>query len=432
MRTSLAALVAAACLAVAPARLPAQANPFRDVPDDHWSLAAIRELAREGLIEGFPDGTFKGKKVVTRYDMAIHLAKLLARVDAIRAAGRAGLTPEDAVTVTRLTTEYKQELDLLGVKVDALEGRLGAVERTTARLEKDLSNVRVEGLYRVTTHFVDEPFDFTDYPFDPFRNPYLRFRRAGTFPPQFGESTSGGRSGEASGDTLETRSGLQPVEHEVFLRFLGNPFALDGLNKDIETFVELKGVLNGPAENRLQYRFSDPPIAGDATDDFATSVRDDKRVSVNRAHMIVNSKRLRLRAFAEESITDFDGPAALLTSEGLAAVLLDDFSPEQGIELSGDYKKLAYRGSVLKDFTVSPFSSAARKRRPSSARSSSEAADLRRASISAACLKWTTAAEGFCCASNALPIHSRSLEELGDAPSPLRAAAMSLSIAPVS
>jgi hypothetical protein len=327
-----------------PTSLRAQANPFRDVPEDHWSLAAVRRLASEGLVEGFPDGTFKGKKVVTRYDMAIHLAKLLAKVDTIRAQGRAGISPEDAVTVTRLTNEYKQELDLLGVKVDALEQRIGVVERSTQKLEKDLSNVRIEGIYKINTYFVDEPFDFTNYPFSAGRNPYNRFGRSGPFPGQF--NSSGG--GEQSGDTDTNRTGLQPIEHEVFLRFLGNPFALDGLNKDIETFLEIKGVLNGPAENRLAYRFSDPPQAGDNLDDFATSVIDDKRVSVNRAHMIVNSKRLRLRVFSEEAITSFDGPMALLTTEGV-----EKFSPEQGVEANGDYKKLSYRAAILKDFKVS-------------------------------------------------------------------------------
>lgn len=302
----------------------AQANPFRDVPSDHWSVKAVAELAREQLVEGFPDGEFKGKKVVTRYDMAIHLAKLLARIDRIRAEGRSGLGPEEAVTITRLTNEYKQELDLLGVKVDALEARLGTLERTTAKLDKDLSNVRVEGFYRIESTFVDEPFDFTDYPFDKDVNPYRDF----------------------------TENGLRPLRQEVFLRFLGNPYGLDGLNKNVETFVELKGVLSGVSENRLEYRFSDPPIPGDDLDDFATGVVDDKRVSVSRAHMIVNSKRLRLRIFGEEAITNFTGPLSLLTEESLAALVLDDFSPEQGVEASGRYKKLTYDASILKDLKL--------------------------------------------------------------------------------
>lgn len=322
---SLARLALALALAlVGGAPLRAQANPFRDVPGDHWSVGAVRDLAQEGLIEGFPDGTFKGKKVVTRYDMAIHLAKMLARVDRLRAAGRPGLTPEDAVTVTRLTNEYKQELDLLGVRVDALEDRVGVVERATQKLEKDLSNVRVEGFYRVEATFVDEPYDFTNYPFQLSRNPYSDF----------------------------TRNGLLPVRQEVFLRFLGNPYGLDGLDKSVETFVELKGILTGVRESRLEYRFSDPPIAGDNLDDFATGVVDERRVSVNRAHMELTSKRLKLRLFSEEAITNFTGPAALLTEESLSALVFGDFSPEQGVEASGRYKKLTYDASVLKDFDV--------------------------------------------------------------------------------
>lgn len=333
--------LALGCLLLAPSLKAA--NPFRDVPGDHWSLEAVRRLSDQGLIEGFPDGTFKGKKVVTRYDMAVHLAKLLARVDRIRAQGRRGLSNEDAVTLTQLTNEYKQELDLIGVKVDAFEVRLGKVEDSTKQLAKDLSNVRVEGLYRFNAFFVDEPPDFSRYPFSPFRNQFFRFRRSGDFPLQHGEV----RGDERSGDTQEIRSGLQPMEHEVFLRFLGNPFALEGLNKKIETFLEIKGVLNGPISNKLQYRFSDPPIAGDNLDDFATGIRDDQRVSVNRAHMLVKSKRLDVRFFAEESMTDFDGPAHLFTSENLFG-----WAPTQGVEANGAYKKLTYRGAILKRQTL--------------------------------------------------------------------------------
>src|SRR3989442_1119521 len=53
------ALSVAAILVLAVAS-PAFAQPFADVPTDHWAFDAIAELAAKGIIEGFPDGTFKG------------------------------------------------------------------------------------------------------------------------------------------------------------------------------------------------------------------------------------------------------------------------------------------------------------------------------------------------------------------------------------
>ncbi|MCJ8344185.1 S-layer homology domain-containing protein, partial [bacterium] len=58
------------------------ANPFRDVPIDHFSYQAIDQLVQNGVMQGYPDGTFKGRKVITRYEFAVMIAKLLAKIDA--------------------------------------------------------------------------------------------------------------------------------------------------------------------------------------------------------------------------------------------------------------------------------------------------------------------------------------------------------------
>ena len=49
----------------------AQANPFSDVPQNSWAYDAVRQLAAEGLITGYPDNTFKGNRPMTRYEMAV-------------------------------------------------------------------------------------------------------------------------------------------------------------------------------------------------------------------------------------------------------------------------------------------------------------------------------------------------------------------------
>ena len=50
-----------------------------DVPQDHWAKDAVDHLAGNGVIEGYPDGTFKGDKTMTRYEIAEMLYKALQK-----------------------------------------------------------------------------------------------------------------------------------------------------------------------------------------------------------------------------------------------------------------------------------------------------------------------------------------------------------------
>ncbi len=122
---------------------PAQAQPFADVPTNHWAYDAIAELAAKGLIEGYPDGTFKGDRAMTRYEMAIVVARLLARIESIQIPAPQGpqVTRADLEAIQRLVNEFRQELTALGVRVTALEEEMNAIK---ARLD----NVRVTGAYR--------------------------------------------------------------------------------------------------------------------------------------------------------------------------------------------------------------------------------------------------------------------------------------------
>lgn len=89
----------------------AAANPFSDVPRGHWAYDAVTQLAADGVIEGYGDGTFLGNRNITRYEMAQMVAKALAR------------NPQgtDRAALDRLSAEFAEELNNLGVRVDELE-----------------------------------------------------------------------------------------------------------------------------------------------------------------------------------------------------------------------------------------------------------------------------------------------------------------------
>src|SRR5690554_5933947 len=60
---------------------PAFASPFADVPADHWAYDAIVQLAAAGLVEGYPDGTFGGARMMTRYEAAMVFARAMQRLE---------------------------------------------------------------------------------------------------------------------------------------------------------------------------------------------------------------------------------------------------------------------------------------------------------------------------------------------------------------
>lgn len=93
------------------------ANPFSDVPADSWAYQAVSSLSAEGAVDGYPDGTFRGDRNVTRYEMAQITARLMAKQDRLNA--------EQCAAVDKLTAEYAEELDALGVRVGKLEQQAG-------------------------------------------------------------------------------------------------------------------------------------------------------------------------------------------------------------------------------------------------------------------------------------------------------------------
>lgn len=124
-KTLTAAITSALAIGVASVTFAA-ANPFSDVPTNHWSFDAVAKLAQEGVIEGYGDNTFRGDAHITRYEMAQMVAKAMARED---------VSAADKATIDKLAAEYAEELNNLGVRV--------------ANLEKKSDNVQISGLMRL-------------------------------------------------------------------------------------------------------------------------------------------------------------------------------------------------------------------------------------------------------------------------------------------
>jgi hypothetical protein len=139
-------------------------NPFMDVPMNSWAYDAVAQLASKGILSGYPDGLYKGRQPMTRYEAASAIARALAYVDMTKAS------KQDVDMLKRLIVEFKDELDALGMRVDALEKDMGV-------FKKRLSGWRMSGHIR---------FD-ADY----------RSRSDSLTP--VGQSTSGGNMGISDG-----------------------------------------------------------------------------------------------------------------------------------------------------------------------------------------------------------------------------------------
>ena len=111
MKKTVAAALAAAVVVGASSTTFAAANPFSDVPAGHWAYQSVAKLAAEGVIEGYGDGTYRGDRNITRYEMAQMVAKAMAK----------NPTGASKADLDRLAAEFRGELDALGVRVSELE-----------------------------------------------------------------------------------------------------------------------------------------------------------------------------------------------------------------------------------------------------------------------------------------------------------------------
>lgn len=303
-------LVALLCLVLLPTIVLAQGTTFQDLPKDHWAYADIDFLISQGYMEGYPDGTFKGRKVTTRYDVALIVARILKRMEEKKATIDAA-SEEERAALTRLTKEFRDELGLLDVRVDSLERRMVDNENKMKSLEKLLPKVKVSGFYRGRGQYILKPKTV--------------------------------QRDECGDEWTFTNSGLVTFYQQLYLRFQGKP-----LGDKVETFYELYGYIQGKTYNKLIYNNAGNSGQNpfDNVDDYVKSIRSDTFVKSNKMHLISRAKSMKFRVWAGEYATGLDDPMNLLTED------TDIVKPYEGIEVSGSTDGgFSYQGSVLKSDT---------------------------------------------------------------------------------
>jgi polyhydroxyalkanoate synthesis regulator phasin len=170
-------IASAALVGIVLAAMPAYAQgPFADVPSDHWAYQAVDKLQKAGIVIGYPDQTYGGKRSMTRYEFAIAISRLLDKITAApplpadlvhkgdldayalktdldKYALKSDLAgfarKEDVDTLRRLIDEFRSELVAVGVDLDAVKKRLDDLEKRVKAIEDELKRVRIEGSVNV-------------------------------------------------------------------------------------------------------------------------------------------------------------------------------------------------------------------------------------------------------------------------------------------
>jgi len=153
------------------AQTAAASGPFADVPADQWAYQAVDTLQKAGIVIGYPDGTYGGKRAMTRYEFAVAIARLLPLLqnqgagnyatkddlEALRQDLEQKLQANsDAIDALRkLVDEFQPELDKLGQDVSAVKDRLDALEARVAAVEEEQRRVRFTGTLSMIAKAVD-------------------------------------------------------------------------------------------------------------------------------------------------------------------------------------------------------------------------------------------------------------------------------------
>lgn len=161
MRKAVTFLSASVFLAwMLPAMAQVAPSEFSDVPTDHWAYEAVESLRAKNILVGYPDGYFRGKRMLSRYEFAVALKRALESLQLVPGpkgdpgpqgpkgdkgdkgekgepgpAGPPGVAPEELAALKKLADEFKAELANLGVNINALNAKLDKLAKDVADLK---------------------------------------------------------------------------------------------------------------------------------------------------------------------------------------------------------------------------------------------------------------------------------------------------------
>jgi hypothetical protein len=123
----------------------AQAAPFLDTPTNHWAYESVQDLAKKGIVIGYPDGTYGGKRPMTRYEFAVALDRALRTIADMVAAQQPGAPPAPAGTPA-VGTVTQDDLNKLQALIDKFRPELDTIEADLKTAQDNIDALRADVL----------------------------------------------------------------------------------------------------------------------------------------------------------------------------------------------------------------------------------------------------------------------------------------------
>jgi hypothetical protein len=136
---------------------------FSDVPTDHWAYEAVESLRAKNILVGYPDGYFRGKRTLSRYEFAVALKRALDSIQLTTGPkgdpgpqgpkgdkgeqgvagpqGPTGVAPEDLAALKKLADEFKAELANQGVNINALNAKFDKLAQEVAAVKAEIAKM---------------------------------------------------------------------------------------------------------------------------------------------------------------------------------------------------------------------------------------------------------------------------------------------------
>jgi hypothetical protein len=136
---------------------------FSDVPTDHWAYDAVESLRAKNILVGYPDGYFRGKRTLSRYEFAVALKRALDSIQLTTGPkgdpgpqgpkgdkgekgeagqqGPTGIAPEELATLKKLADEFKAELANQGVNINALNAKFDRLAQEVAAIKAEIAKM---------------------------------------------------------------------------------------------------------------------------------------------------------------------------------------------------------------------------------------------------------------------------------------------------
>lgn len=113
---------------------------YDDVPTNHWAYESVKSLTEKGLLQGFPNGTFKGDKPMTRYNFAVVIDRMLKRYNELSENG--GINSKDMKSLEGLVSEFINELEAISDDVKTLKEDVKSLEKEFAKTKGEVSEIK--------------------------------------------------------------------------------------------------------------------------------------------------------------------------------------------------------------------------------------------------------------------------------------------------